>query len=113
MVDFFQTKTISLFLVLFTGMFAYGQNPQVNQSGIRIMFYNVENLFHPTNDSIKNDDEILEYITDPEEIFHHYQDIVDIVIDGGMGKNIPSTIIEFTTKEPLLIREGLGPIDIL
>ncbi|MFT5823604.1 MAG: hypothetical protein ACI8ZM_004866 [Crocinitomix sp.] len=60
MVGFFQTKTIGLFLCLFTGMFAYGQNPQVTQSGIRIMFYNVENLFHPSNDSIKNDDEFTE-----------------------------------------------------
>jgi len=41
-------------------MFAYGQNPQVDQSGIRIMFYNVENLFYPTNDPLKNDDEFTE-----------------------------------------------------
>lgn len=63
--------------------------------------------------SIKNEDEILEYITDPEEIFHHYQNIVDIVIDGGAGMNIPSTIIEYTGNTPYLIREGLGEIDVI
>lgn len=74
----------------------------------------VEKLGYPIlSASLKSEDEILEYITDPEEIFYHFQDLVDIVIDGGIGKNIPSTIIEFTGKEPFLIREGLGPIDIL
>lgn len=61
--------------------------------------------------SIKNDDEILEYITDPEEIFYHYKDLVDIVIDGGFGNNQPSTIINYTDNEPFLVREGLGPTD--
>ena len=71
-------------------------------------------LGHPIlSASIKNEDEILEYITDPEEIFHHYQGIVDIVIDGGMGMNKPSTIIEYTSNTPYLIREGLGEIDVI
>lgn len=72
----------------------------------------VQKLGHPIlSASIKIDDEILEYLTDPEEIFYHYQDIVDIVIDGGPGKNVPSTIIDYTGREPELVREGLGEID--
>lgn len=60
--------------------------------------------------SIKNDDTILEYITDPQEIYELYDHKVDIVIDGGIGGNIPSTIIDYTGEEPLLVREGAGPL---
>lgn len=74
----------------------------------------VRELGHPIlSASIKNDDEILEYITDPEEIFYEYQDIVDIVIDGGAGMNEPSTIINYTDKQAFLVRQGLGPIDVI
>jgi tRNA threonylcarbamoyl adenosine modification protein (Sua5/YciO/YrdC/YwlC family) len=58
--------------------------------------------------SIKDDDEIKEYTTDPEEIFEDFKHKVDIVIDGGAGGNIPSTIIDFTSGEPKLVRQGLG-----
>jgi tRNA threonylcarbamoyl adenosine modification protein (Sua5/YciO/YrdC/YwlC family) len=58
--------------------------------------------------SIKNKDTILEYITDPQEIYELYEKQVDIVIDGGPGGNIPSTIIDYTTDEPLIIRQGAG-----
>ncbi|GAA4470783.1 L-threonylcarbamoyladenylate synthase [Nibrella saemangeumensis] len=58
--------------------------------------------------SIKADDEIAEYPTDPEEIFEQYQHQVDIVIDGGYGGNVPSTIIDATTDTFEIIREGLG-----
>ena len=58
--------------------------------------------------SIKNDDTVLEYITDPNEIYEIYDSQVDIVIDGGTGGNIPSTIIDYTGKEPILVREGAG-----
>ena len=46
--------------------------------------------------SIKDEDELLEYTTDPEVIYQHFKDQVDMVIDGGMGDNIPSTIIDCT-----------------
>lgn len=59
--------------------------------------------------SIKNSDTVLEYITDPQEIYEAYDHSVDIVIDGGPGGNIPSTIIDYTGNEPLLVREGAGP----
>ena len=58
--------------------------------------------------SIKNEDTMLEYITSPQEIYEIYEDIVDIVIDGGAGGNIASTIIDYTGSEPNLIREGKG-----
>jgi tRNA threonylcarbamoyl adenosine modification protein (Sua5/YciO/YrdC/YwlC family) len=60
--------------------------------------------------SIKNDDTILEYITDPQEIYELYDHKVDIVINGGIGGNIPSTIIDYTGEEPFLVREGAGPL---
>jgi tRNA threonylcarbamoyl adenosine modification protein (Sua5/YciO/YrdC/YwlC family) len=58
--------------------------------------------------SIKNEDTVLEYITDPNDIYEAFQDLVDIVIDGGPGGNVPSTIIDYTGKVPLLVREGAG-----
>jgi tRNA threonylcarbamoyl adenosine modification protein (Sua5/YciO/YrdC/YwlC family) len=62
--------------------------------------------------SIHDEDEVLEYSTDPELIFEKWQDIVDIVIDGGYGENVPSTIIDLTQDEPIIIREGKGSLDI-
>lgn len=58
--------------------------------------------------SIKNEDTILEYITDPNELYELYENIVDIVIDGGPGGNVASTVIDYTGQEPLLVREGAG-----
>lgn len=58
--------------------------------------------------SIHDDDSVIEYTTDPELIFEKFQHLVDIVIDGGYGGNIPSTIIDATTDEFTLIRQGLG-----
>lgn len=63
--------------------------------------------------SIKDDDEVLEYTTDPELILEKWNNKVDIVIDGGYGDNIPSTVIDLTTAEPEVIREGKGSIEIL
>ncbi|MDD4149856.1 MAG: L-threonylcarbamoyladenylate synthase [Bacteroidales bacterium] len=56
--------------------------------------------------SLKADDEILEYTTDPELIYEDYQNLVDAVIDGGYGGNIASTIIDCTNDEPQIIRLG-------
>ena len=63
--------------------------------------------------SIHDEDEVLEYSTDPELIFEKWQNIVDVVIDGGYGYNIPSTIIDLSGYEPEVIREGKGSLDIL
>ena len=62
--------------------------------------------------SIRDEDDVLEYTTDPELIFEKWQGLVDIVIDGGYGDNEPSTVIDLT-EEPAIIREGKGSLDIL
>ena len=62
--------------------------------------------------SIRDEDDVLEYTTDPELIFEKWQGLVDVVIDGGYGDNEPSTVIDLT-EEPALIREGKGSLDIL
>lgn len=63
--------------------------------------------------SIHDEDEVIEYSTDPELIFEKWQNKVDLVIDGGYGNNIASTIIDLTGHEPEVIREGKGSLDIL
>ncbi|GGC91371.1 threonylcarbamoyl-AMP synthase [Flavobacterium lutivivi] len=63
--------------------------------------------------SIHDDDEVIEYSTDPELIFEKWQNLVDLVIDGGYGDNTPSTIIDLSGYEPIVVREGKGDIDIL
>lgn len=63
--------------------------------------------------SIHDDDEVLEYSTDPELIFEKWQNSVDIVIDGGYGDNLASTIIDVSGFEPIVVREGKGSLDIL
>jgi tRNA threonylcarbamoyl adenosine modification protein (Sua5/YciO/YrdC/YwlC family) len=63
--------------------------------------------------SIRDDDEVIEYTTDPELIFEKWQNLVDLVIDGGYGDNIGSTIIDLSGDEPIVIREGKGSLAIL
>ena len=58
--------------------------------------------------SIKDDDEIKEYTTDPEEIYEDFKHKVDLVIDGGPGGNVPSTVVDFTEGIPHVTRQGLG-----
>lgn len=73
----------------------------------------VKQLGNPiVSTSIHDDDEVLEYSTDPELIFEKWQNLVDVVIDGGYGDNQPSTIIDLSEGEPVVIREGKGDIDI-
>lgn len=63
--------------------------------------------------SIHDDDDVIEYTTDPELIFEKWQNLVDVVIDGGYGDNQASTIIDLSEGEPVVVREGKGSIDIL
>lgn len=63
--------------------------------------------------SIRDDDDLIEYTTDPELIFEKWGAKVDMVIDGGYGDNIPSTIIDLTKDEVEIVREGKGDIHII
>ncbi len=63
--------------------------------------------------SIYDEDEVIEYTTDPELIYEKWQSIVDLVIDGGYGDNNPSTIIDLSKDEIHIIREGKGSLDII
>jgi tRNA threonylcarbamoyl adenosine modification protein (Sua5/YciO/YrdC/YwlC family) len=87
--------------------------------GIRIPDNNisraiVEALGNPiVSSSIRDDDDVLEYTTDPELIFEKWKNLVDIVIDGGYGDNYASTIIDLTDSVPEVVREGKGSLDVL
>lgn len=71
-------------------------------------------LGHPIlSTSVKDDDEVLEYTTDPELIEERYGKLVDIVIDGGYGDNVPSTVVNCVDGEIEVLREGRGDVDVL
>ncbi len=63
--------------------------------------------------SIYDEDEIIEYTTDPELILEKWSNRVDLVINGGYGGNEASTVIDFSKDEPEVVREGKGSLDIL
>ncbi|MEM9000337.1 MAG: L-threonylcarbamoyladenylate synthase [Bacteroidota bacterium] len=74
----------------------------------------VEALGNPiVSTSIYDEDDVLEYMTDPELIFEKWQNLVDVVIDGGYGGNVASTIIDLSQGVPKLLREGKGSLDML
>jgi len=87
--------------------------------GIRIPNNNivreiVKTLGNPIiSTSIRDEDDLIEYTTDPELIYEKWQDIVDLVIDGGYGDNLASTVIDLTTDDVQLIRDGKGNIDLI
>lgn len=61
--------------------------------------------------SIRDEDEVIEYSTDPELIYEKYENLVDVVIDGGYGGNLPSTVVDCSGDYFEVIREGLGDIE--
>ena len=85
--------------------------------GIRVPDHNVAReivrvLGNPiVSSSIHDDDEIIEYSTDPELIYEKYKDLVDVVIDSGFGGNEASTVVDFSSGEPEIIREGKGDFE--
>ena len=85
--------------------------------GIRVPNHNiprkiVELLGNPIlTTSIRDDDSIVEYSTDPELIYEKYKKQVDIVIDCGYGNLVPSTIVDCSKVEIEIIRQGLGKLD--
>lgn len=62
--------------------------------------------------SIRDEDEVLEYTTDPELILEKWDNLVDLVIDGGYGGNEASTVIDLSQTEPEIVREGKGSLEI-
>ena len=98
--------------------------PKIVQSnkktiGIRVPDNNiirevVRELGHPIlSTSVKDDDEVVEYTTDPELIYEKYENLVDMVIDGGYGDNVPSTVVDCTSGEIEVVREGKGDLELL
>lgn len=72
----------------------------------------LEQLGHPlVSASVHAEDEIIDYLTDPTEIYEQFENQIDLMIDGGAGDNQPSTIIDCVDGEPLLVREGKGEVD--
>jgi tRNA threonylcarbamoyl adenosine modification protein (Sua5/YciO/YrdC/YwlC family) len=72
----------------------------------------VKTLGNPIlSSSIRDEDDIIEYSTDPELIHEKYEHLVDIVIDGGYGGNVPSTVVDCTSGSFEIIREGKGDLD--
>jgi tRNA threonylcarbamoyl adenosine modification protein (Sua5/YciO/YrdC/YwlC family) len=84
-----------------------------NTVGLRIPGNNiarsiVKTLGHPILSTSLPGDMVEEY-TDPETIYQKFSKLVDIVVDGGLGNMIPSTVIDCTGEEPVLVRAGAGP----
>ncbi len=85
--------------------------------GIRVPDNNIirdltKELGHPIlSTSVLDDDEVIEYTTDPELIYEKFQNQVDIVIDGGYGNNIPSTVVDCTQGDFDILREGKGELE--
>jgi len=97
--------------------------PKIFQSskktiGIRVPANNITReivlkLGHPiTSTSVHDDDNIIEYTTDPELIYERYKNLVDVVIDGGYGDNQVSTVLDCTSDNIQIIRQGKGEIDL-
>ncbi|AZQ58329.1 threonylcarbamoyl-AMP synthase [Maribacter sp. MJ134] len=85
---------------------------RVPDNSIAIALVNA--LGHPiVSTSIRDDDDVLEYTTDSELIYEKWEKIVDVIVDGGYGGNVGSTIIDLSEGYPTVVREGKGSLDIL
>ncbi|MBP1839821.1 L-threonylcarbamoyladenylate synthase [Formosa algae] len=79
----------------------------------RIALEIVKALGNPiVSTSIRDEDEVLEYTTDPELIHEKWDNLVDLVVDGGYGDNLASTVIDFSEDQPVIVREGKGSLEI-
>ncbi|MCX7549878.1 L-threonylcarbamoyladenylate synthase [Xanthomarina sp. F2636L] len=73
----------------------------------------VKHLGNPIiSTSIHDEDEVLEYTTDPELIYEKWKDKVELVIDAGYGDNHASTVVDLSENEPIIVREGKGSLEI-
>ena len=72
----------------------------------------VEELGNPLlTTSVKAEDEFVEYMTDPELIYERYEKQVDLIIDGGYGQNVASTVVDCTGDTIEIIRQGIGELE--
>lgn len=79
----------------------------------RIVMEIVKQLGHPlVTGSLHDEDAILEYSTDPDMIFERWNNMVDAIIDGGFGKNEPSTVVDLSGDELTIIRQGIGELEL-
>ncbi|MDA3883630.1 MAG: L-threonylcarbamoyladenylate synthase [Bacteroidales bacterium] len=62
--------------------------------------------------SVKNEDDIIEYTTDPELLKEEYDNLVDMVIDGGFGNNVASTVVDCSEQEYEILRQGIGELEL-
>lgn len=124
----FDTATFRVLKKALPGPFTFifpasGQVPKLLSSkkktvGIRVPDNNiareiVQHLGHPiVSASIHDEDEIVEYATDPELIHEKYGDLVDIVIDGGYGGNVASTVVDATSGDFEIVRAGKGDLSL-
>ncbi len=77
----------------------------------RIVMALVEELGHPLlTTSVRDEDDVVEYMTDPELIYEKYRNQVDMVIDGGYGRNVASTVVDCTGGDIEIVRQGLGEL---
>ncbi|SHN22308.1 tRNA threonylcarbamoyl adenosine modification protein, Sua5/YciO/YrdC/YwlC family [Cyclobacterium lianum] len=92
-------------------------NSKKKTVGIRVPDHNiprtlVKELGQPIlTTSIRDEDDVIEYSTDPELIYEKFKDLVDVVIDGGYGNNVASTVVDCTADQIEVLREGLGEIN--
>lgn len=78
----------------------------------RIITAIVRELGNPIlSTSVHDDDEIIEYTTDPELIHEKFGDLVDLVVDGGFGGNLASTVVDCTNDVPEIVRQGKGELE--
>ena len=71
----------------------------------------VEELSNPLlTTSVKSDDDVVEYMTDPELIHEKYEKLVDLVVDGGYGHNVASTVVDCSKGDIEIIRQGIGEL---
>jgi len=74
----------------------------------------VQKLGNPiVSTSIYDEDELIEYTTDPELIHEKWDNLVSVVIDGGYGDNVASTVIDLSESTPTVIRQGKGSLDVI
>ena len=78
----------------------------------RIVMAIVEELGNPLlTTSVKADDDVVEYMTDPELIYEKYGKSVDVVVDGGYGQNVASTVVDCTGPSIEIVRQGIGELE--